>query len=49
MINVIEEKDGSFTITWDKTDPIESKLNTLTEQDFIDCIIQRCNEVGINT
>ncbi len=44
-INVTEEQDGSFTITWDESDPIESQLNTWTEQDFIDAIMERCKEV----
>ena len=41
-IDVKEEQDGSFTISWDENDPLESILNTWTEQDFIDCIIQEC-------
>lgn len=45
MIDVKEEQDGSFTISWDENDPLESMLNTWTEQDFIDCIMQRCNEL----
>ncbi len=44
MITVKEEGDGSFTIDWDENDPIESQLNTWTEQDFIDCIMN-----GLNT
>jgi hypothetical protein len=45
MIDVKEENDGSFTISWDENDPIESILNTWTEEDFIDCIRKRCKEV----
>lgn len=45
MINVIEETDGSLTISWDENDPIESQLNTWTEQDFIDCIMDKCKEL----
>jgi hypothetical protein len=44
MIEVTENEDNSFTITWDSTDPLESIMNTWTEQDFIDAIIKRCNE-----
>ena len=44
MINVVEEPDGSLTITWDQNDPIESQLNTWTQQDFIDVITTKCNE-----
>ena len=40
MIEVKEEGDGSFTIYWDENDPQESILNTWTEQDFIDAIMQ---------
>lgn len=45
MIDVKENEDGSFTISWDENDPIESVLNTWTEQDFIDAIMKRCEEV----
>lgn len=38
MITVKEEGDGSFTIDWDENDPIESQLNTWTEEDFIKAI-----------
>ena len=41
-IEVTENKDGSFDISWDENDPTESILNTWTEQDFIDCIRQEC-------
>lgn len=46
MINVKEEEDGSFTISWDETDPKESILNTWTEQDFIDAIMDHINEIN---
>lgn len=45
MIEVKEQEDGSFTISWDPDDPVESVFNTWTEQDFIDMIMQRCREV----
>jgi len=38
MINAKENKDGSFTISWDKDDPQESILNKWKEQDFIEVI-----------
>jgi hypothetical protein len=38
MINVKEESDGSFTISWDENDPVESMMNTWTEEDFIQAI-----------
>jgi hypothetical protein len=44
-IEVKEETDGSLTITWDKNDPLESQLNTWTEQDFISAIETRCREL----
>jgi hypothetical protein len=42
MIEVTEREDGSFDISWDENDPTESILNTWTEQDFIDCIMDGC-------
>ena len=45
MIDVKENEDGSFTISWDENNPIESVLNTWTEQDFIDAIMKQCEEV----
>ncbi len=45
MINVTEEADGSWTITWDENDPIESQLNNWTEDDFIQCIMDKCKEL----
>jgi len=47
-INVIENKDKSFTITWDETDPIESILNDFTEDDFIKVIMERVEELKNN-
>jgi len=40
-----EEEDGSFTITWNPDDPVESIFNDWTEQDFIDVIMAKCKEV----
>ena len=45
MINVKEETDGSLTISWNENDPIESQLNTWTEQDFIDAIMDKYKEL----
>ena len=42
MIEVTEREDGSFDISWDENDPVESQLNHWTEQDFIDCIMDGC-------
>jgi hypothetical protein len=38
MIEVTQREDGSFDISWDKNDPVESMLNEWTEQDFINAI-----------
>jgi hypothetical protein len=45
MIDVKEREDGSFDISWDENDPVESILNTWTEQDFIDCIMKECKKI----
>jgi len=42
MIEVRELEDGALEISWDENDPVESKLNEWTEQDFIDCIREAC-------
>lgn len=39
MINVTQEDDNTFTISWDENDPGESIFNTFTEQDFIDLLM----------
>ena len=41
MIQVIENEDKSFTISWDETSPTESILNTWTKEDFIKVIMER--------
>jgi hypothetical protein len=38
MIEVKEEQNGTFTISWDENDPIESMMNTWTESDFLNAI-----------
>ena len=45
MISCVEESDGSLTISWDENDPVESILNTWTEQDFINAIMERCKSI----
>ena len=37
-IEVKEETNGSFTISWDENDPQESMMNTWTESNFLDAI-----------
>ena len=34
-IQVTENEDGTFTISWDETSPTESIFNTWTEEDFV--------------
>lgn len=48
-IQVIEEQNGSLTISWDENDPVESILNTWTEQDFINAIMERCKSIEEQT
>ena len=45
MIDCKENEDGSFTITWNPNDPVESVLNTWTEEDFTNCIMDACRKV----
>lgn len=47
MIKVEQKEDGSFDISWDHNDPVESVLNTWTEEDFIKAItdhVQQTNQ-----
>lgn len=44
-IKVEENEDGSFEISWDENHPTERLLNQFTEQDFIDVIVQRANQI----
>ena len=44
-IEVKENEDGSLDISWDENDPKESLLNQFTEQDFIDLIMERVNQI----
>jgi hypothetical protein len=37
-IEVKENEDGSFSISWDENHPTESMFNTWTEEDFIKSI-----------
>ena len=43
MIDVKENEDGTFTISWDENDPEESIFNDWTEKDFIDAITNYLN------
>jgi len=46
MIKVKEEQDGSFTISWDENDPVESIMNDWTESDFIDALEEHLESLG---
>lgn len=37
-IQVTENEDHTFTISWDETSPTESIFNTWTEEDFVRAI-----------
>ena len=45
MIEVKENDNGSFDISWDPKDPKESMLNEWTEQDFVNAIVDQCNKI----
>jgi len=45
MIQVIENEDGSFDISWDENSPTESILNTWTEKDFIKVIMEHLQKL----
>lgn len=45
MIECKENEDGSLLITWDGDDPVESMLNTWTEEDFIRAIMDEANRI----
>ena len=47
MIDVKENEDGTFEISWDENDPVERVLNTWTEQDFIDTIMNEINHLKV--
>jgi len=48
MIQVIENEDHTFTISWDETSPTESILNTWTEEDFINAIREHLQKLKDN-
>jgi len=47
MIDCTENEDGTFTISWDENDPVESLMNTWTEQDFIDIIMNEIQHLKV--
>jgi len=54
MIEVTQQDDKTFTISWDENDPQEKIFNDYTEEDFINLIqnylntLQESGEVDIN-
>lgn len=45
-IEVIEESDGSLTISWDENDPKESIFNDWTAEDFTKAITDGLNRLA---
>ena len=41
MIDVKQIAEKEFEISWDENDPIESMLNTWTEEDFINFFTEK--------
>ena len=48
MIQVTENEDGSFDISWDDTSPTESILNDWTSEDFIKVIMEHLQKLNNN-
>jgi len=44
-IEVTEETNGTFTISWDENDPLESIFNDWTEEDFIQVITEAAERI----
>ena len=50
MIEVTQDGENKFTISWDENDPHESMFNTWTEEDFINAIqdkLKALEELGV--
>ena len=50
MIEVTQDGENQFTISWDENDPQERMFNTWTEEDFINAIqnkLQSLEELGV--
>ena len=48
MIQVTENEDGSFDISWDENSPTESIFNDWTEDDFIKVIMEHLQNLKDN-
>ena len=44
-IEVTEETNGTFTISWDENDPLERVFNDWTEEDFIQVITEAAEKI----
>ena len=49
MIEVTQNEDNSFTISWDANSPTESILNTWKEEDFIRVIMEHIENLEDGT
>ena len=45
MIEVTENDNGMFTISWDENDPLESVFNDWTEEDFIQMLTDQADKI----
>ena len=45
MIEVTENDNGTFTISWDENDPLESVFNDWTEKDWIKMLTDAADEI----
>ena len=48
MIQVTENEDGSFDISWDENSPTESILNDWTSEDFTKVIMEHLQKLNDN-
>jgi len=44
-IEVTDHNDGTFTISWDENDPLESVFNDWTEKDWIKMLTDAADEI----
>lgn len=45
MINVTQIAEGSFEISWDPNDPIEQQLNNWTQEQFVEAIRKKIDDL----
>ena len=44
-IEVTDHNDGTFTISWDENDPLESVFNDWTEEDFLQMLTEQAEKI----